>query len=137
MTAAVIGSSLGFFGSIANAARSIGSRVALPAAPGFAPVLPSALEVAPAGWARAVSFFGSIPIACRVLGSMDRAAIIIGSIFIGFLGSPRPNIAADIGSSFFGSRPYSVASDEGFLGSRAARADIGFLGSRPRLAIEL
>ena len=61
--AAVIGSSLGFLGSIPNAARSMGSRVALPAAPGFAPDLPSALEVGAAGWARAVNFFGSIPMA--------------------------------------------------------------------------
>merc|ERR1719278_851399 len=133
--AAVMGSSLGFLGSIPNAASSMGSSVELAAAPALAPDFPSALEVA--GWARALNFLGSIPMACRVLGSMERAAIIMGSIFMGFFGSPRPSMAAVIGSSFFGSRPYRVASEDGFLGSRAARADIGFLGSRPRLAIEL
>merc|ERR1719150_315326 len=88
---ATIGSSLGFLGSIPKAASNIGSRVGV-----------ADLDLSPpllvAGWAMAPSFLGSIPIACNVLESMERAAIIIGSIFIGFLGSPRPSMAAVMGS---------------------------------------
>ena len=81
--------------------------------------------------------FGSIPIAWRVLASMPSAANIIGSSLPGFLGSPIPNIAAVIGSNFFGSKPYRAARDIGFLGSSEVSDDMGFLGSNPRLAMVL
>merc|ERR1719361_1987450 len=130
--AAVMGSSLGFLGSIPKAASSIGSSEVAAA---DLDLLSPALLVA--GCAKAFSFFGSIPMACRVLGSIERAASIMGSIFIGFLGSPRPSMAAVMGSSFLGSSPYRAARELGFLGSRAARAAMGFLGSSPRLAMLL
>ena len=104
--AAVTGSSFGFLGSIPNAANSIGSipPPAAAEAAGAALALVS-MDLLEAGLAIEVSFLGSMPRACSVLGSIDRAAISIGSIFNGFLGSPRPNMAAVIGSSFFGSNP--------------------------------
>jgi len=57
----------------------------------------------------------------------------MGSILRGFLGSPKPNMAAVTGSNFLGSSPYNAAKDIGFLGSKLARADIGFFGSKPAI----